>query len=50
MRVKEKRRTCVRTKFEVARASDDVLVVRIIQMTIDNLFGESERTVKPKYF
>ena len=48
--MKEKRGTCVRTKFEVARTSDDVLVVRIVKMTVDNLFRESERAVKPRHF
>ena len=47
--MKDKRETCVRTKFEVARTSDDVLVVRIIKMAVDNLFRESERAIKPRY-
>ena len=48
MRVEERRKTCVRTKFEVARTSDDFLVVRVVKMTVEDLFGESERTVKPR--
>ena len=48
--MKEKRGTCVRPKFEVARTSDDILVVGIVKMTVDNLFGESERTIKSRHF
>ena len=48
--MKEKRETCVRTKFEVASTSDDVLVVRIVKMTVHNLFGKSERAIKPINF
>ena len=48
--MKVKRETCVRTKFEVASPSNDVLVVRIVKMTVDNLFGESERAIKPRHF
>ena len=41
--------TCVRTKFEVARTPDDVLVVWVVKMPVDNLFGESERAAQPTY-
>lgn len=48
--MKEKGGTCVRSKFEVANTSDDILVVGIVKMTVDNLFGKSERSFEPRHF
>lgn len=39
--------THVRAKLEVARATLDVLVVRVIKVTVDDLFGQGEWPLEP---
>ena len=37
----------VRTKLEVTNTTDNVLVVRVIEMAIDDLLRERERALQP---
>jgi len=39
--------TYVRTELEVTNTTDDVLIVRVIEMAIDDLLRERERTLQP---
>lgn len=39
--------TYVRAKLEVAGAALDVLVMRVIKVTVDNLFGQGEWPLEP---
>ena len=39
--------TDVRTELEVVCATLDVLVVGVVEVTVDNLFGEGEGTLEP---
>ena len=39
--------TYVRTQLEVARPPDDVLVVRVVKMTVHDLFGHRQWSLKP---
>lgn len=39
--------THVWSEFEVADASVDILVVGVVKMAVENLFGQSQRTVQP---
>ncbi|KAF8954574.1 hypothetical protein BDZ97DRAFT_1864540, partial [Flammula alnicola] len=40
-------RNTIRTKFQVANTPHNVLVGRVVKMTIENLLGEGQRAVKP---
>lgn len=42
-----KRLTYVRAELEVACASDNVLVVRIVQVSVHYLFRQGKRALKP---
>ena len=37
----------VRTKLEVTNTADNVLIVRVIEMAVDDLLRERERTLQP---
>ena len=39
--------TYVRTQLEVARPPDDILVVRVVEMTVHDLFGHRQRPLQP---
>ena len=41
-------RTHVRAEFEVASTTFDVLVVRVVEVTVNNLFGQGEWTLEPE--
>lgn len=40
-------KTHVRTQLEVARPPDEVLVVRVVEVTVHNLFGHRQWPLKP---
>ncbi len=46
----QRREVCayVWPEFQVADAASDVLVVRVVQMAINNLLRERQRTVEPE--
>lgn len=40
--------TYVRPELEVAGASNDILVMRVVEMSVQNLFGQGQWTVEPR--
>lgn len=43
----ERDKTDVWTQLEVADTTGDVLVMRVVQVPVDDLFGQRERSVEP---